>query len=200
MQVYAPTTSYSEEDINSFYNDIDETLGKPNHYRMGDFNAQIGKRTNPMETATGKFGLELRNELVEWATSIKHKIRNIVFQRKAGRRWAWKTPNGVTKPEIDYILTNRPDIVTDVTLINQVNIGSDHRLVMSNNKLDVEVERKTIDVQWATKYRCRSNRIKEDQIPTRIEKPIRDTTRSRRHRYHERNHQRHDPTMCVKSC
>ena len=40
---------------------------------MGGFSAQIGKRTNPMETATGKFGLELRNDrsdmLVQWATS-----------------------------------------------------------------------------------------------------------------------------------
>ena len=49
---------------------------------------------------------------------------------------------GVTKTKIDYILTNRPYIVTDVTVISQVNIGSDHRLVMSNIKLDVEVERK----------------------------------------------------------
>ena len=56
VQVYASTTSYSEEDINSFYNDVDETLGKPNHYTifMGYFNARIGKRTNPTET--GKFG------------------------------------------------------------------------------------------------------------------------------------------------
>ena len=48
MQVYAPTTSYSDEDINNFYNDVDETLGKANHYTimMGDFNAQIRKRTN----------------------------------------------------------------------------------------------------------------------------------------------------------
>ena len=29
---------------------------------MGDFNAQIVKRAYPMETATGKFGLRLRNE------------------------------------------------------------------------------------------------------------------------------------------
>ena len=77
VQIYAPTTSYSEEDITSFYNNVDETLGKPNHYTivMGDFNAQIGKRTNPMKTTTGKFGLEMRNErgdaLVEWATSRK---------------------------------------------------------------------------------------------------------------------------------
>ena len=41
VQVYAPTTSYSEEDINSFYNDVDEALRKPHHYTivMGDFNA-----------------------------------------------------------------------------------------------------------------------------------------------------------------
>ena len=50
VQLYAPW--YSEE-INSFYNDVDETLGKSNHYTMvmGDFDAQTVKRTNPMETA-----------------------------------------------------------------------------------------------------------------------------------------------------
>jgi len=79
VQVYAPTTSYPEEDINSFCNDVDETLGGKNHYTivMGDFNAQIGKRTKPTETAMGKFGLKLRKErghtLVEWATSGMHR-------------------------------------------------------------------------------------------------------------------------------
>ena len=99
-----------------------------------------------METRTGKFGLELRNEtddtLVEWATSRKYKIMNTIFQKKAGKRWTCKSPNGVRKTEIKYILTNNPDIVTDVTVINQVNIGSDPRLDMRNIKLDVEVERK----------------------------------------------------------
>ena len=54
----------TQKKTNSLYNDMDDTLGKPNLYTtvMGDLNAQIGKRTNPMETATGKFGLELRNE------------------------------------------------------------------------------------------------------------------------------------------
>ena len=63
VQVYAPTTSYSEEDITSFYNDVGETLGKRSYNTivMGDINAQMGKRTNPMEAATGKFELELRN-------------------------------------------------------------------------------------------------------------------------------------------
>ena len=127
VQVYTPTISY-----NSFYNDVDDNLGKLNHYTivMGDFNTQIGKRTNSVETATANDGLELRNErgdpLVEWATSRKYKIMNTMFQKKAGRRWTWKSPNGVTKTESNYILTNRPDIVTDVTVINEVNIGTDH--------------------------------------------------------------------------
>ena len=105
---------------------------------MADLNAQIGNRTNPMKTATAKVGLELRNErgdtLVECATSRNYKIMNTMFQKKARRRWAWKNPNDVTKTDIDYILTNRPDITTDVTVINQVNIGCDHRMVMNNIK------------------------------------------------------------------
>ena len=60
-------------------------------------------------------------------------------------------PNGVTMAHIDYILTNRPDIVKYVTVIDQVNIGSDHRMVMSNIKFDVEMERKSTDDQEATK-------------------------------------------------
>ena len=120
VKVYAPTTSNSDKDINNFYNDVDDTLGKSNHYTivMGDFNAQLDKLMYPM--ATGKFGLGLRNErgdnLVEWATPRKYKITNTVFQKKAGMRWMWKSANGVAKTETDYILTNSADIVTDVTV------------------------------------------------------------------------------------
>ena len=95
-----------------------------------------------METETGKFGFEMRNErgqtLVEWVTSRKYKIMNTMFQKKAGR--TWESPDGVKKTEIDYLLIN----ITYITVINQVNIGSDHRLVMSNIKLDVEVEKKKL--------------------------------------------------------
>ena len=128
VQVYAPTTSQSEEDKTNFYNDVEETLGKPSHYTIvtGDFNAQIGKiKIKTIETATGKFGLQLRNErgdtFVEWTTARKYKLVKTMFKKKAGRRLTWKSPNGVTKTEIDYILTQKPDIVTDVTIINQFN-------------------------------------------------------------------------------
>ena len=50
-------------------------------------------------------------------------------------------PIGASNIEIDYIVTNWPDILTDITVINQVNMGSDHIMVMGNIKLDVESER-----------------------------------------------------------
>ena len=90
-------TSYSEENIHSFYNDVDDTLEKPNHHAivMEGLNTLIGKGTNSMETAASKFELELRYErgdtLVEWATSGKYKIMNTMFQKKAGRI-KWKSP------------------------------------------------------------------------------------------------------------
>ena len=103
--------------------------------------------------ATGKIGFEMRKErcdtLVEWSASRKYKIMNIIFQMKEGKRWTWKSPNGVTKTEIDNFLTNRPYIITAETVINQVKIGSDHSMAMNNIKLD----KKTSDSYWETDWR-----------------------------------------------
>ena len=84
----------------------------------------MGKRTNHIETATGKCWLKLRNE----------RIMNPIFQKKSGRIWSWKSQSGVEKAEMYYKLTNRPDIVTDVAIINHVNIGNDHRMAMRKRK------------------------------------------------------------------
>ena len=70
------------------------------------------------------------------------KIQNHEYHVPEKSRENMDMENCVTKTEIDYILTNRPDIVTDVIVIKQVNVGSDHRLVKSNIKLDVWMERK----------------------------------------------------------
>ena len=121
-QVYAATTSHSDEETDNFYNTIDKILEKQTHYIivMGDFNAKVGGQSNTPERVTGCFGLGQRNErgdtLVEWATSKKFKIMNTQFQKKAGRRWTWRSPDGHTRNKIDYIMTDKPSMVTDVTL------------------------------------------------------------------------------------
>ena len=69
---------------------------------------------------------------------------NTQFQKKAGRRWIWRSPDGNTKNEIDYIMTDKPSIVTDVTVINRVNIGSDHMMVMGSITLNTRAERRKL--------------------------------------------------------
>ena len=100
---------------------------------------KVGGQTNTSERATGCFGLGQRNE---WATSNNFKIMNSQFQKKAGRRWT--SPDGNTKNEIDYIMTDKPSMVTDVTVINRVNIGSDHRMVMGSITLNTRAERRKL--------------------------------------------------------
>ena len=51
------------------------------------------------------------------------------------------SPNGVMKTETDYSLTNRPDMVTYVTVINPENIGRDHIMATRNTKLDIKVDK-----------------------------------------------------------
>ena len=115
---------------------------------MGDFNAKVGGQTNTSERVIGCFGLGQRNErgdtLVEWATSKNFKIMNTQFQKNAGRRWTWISPDGNTKNEIDYIMTDKPSMVTDVTVTNRVNIGSDHRMVMGSITLNTRAERRKL--------------------------------------------------------
>ena len=50
--------------------------------------------------------------LVEWATSKNLKIMNTQIQGKAGRRWTRRSPDGNIKNEIDYIMTDKPSMVT----------------------------------------------------------------------------------------
>ena len=82
MQVYAPTTSHSDEETDYFYNTIDNILEKQTHYTiivMGDFNVKVGGQTNTLEIATYCFGLDQLNErgdTLEWATTNNFKIMN----------------------------------------------------------------------------------------------------------------------------
>ena len=72
------------------------------------------------------------------------KIMNTQFLKKEGRRWTWRSPDGHTRNEIDYIMTDKPSMVTDVTVINRINIGGDHRMVMGAITLNTRAERRKL--------------------------------------------------------
>jgi len=132
VQVYAPTSTYDDEVIEDMYEEINKLLDSvPTKYTMvlGDFNAKIGMRMKGESAIMGKYGIGIRNErgdrLIEFAASRQLYIANAKFPKKATRKWTWRSPDGKTKNEIDYIMTTREDTIKEVTVINRVK-GSDH--------------------------------------------------------------------------
>lgn len=93
----------------------------------------------------GNFGSEGRNERGE--TLLSFLLENNLYQmnnffyKKQRQRWTWESPDGKTHNEIDYFITNKKHIVTDVTVINRFTIGSDHRMVRASIKIYLEKER-----------------------------------------------------------
>ena len=79
--------------------------------------------------------------LVNFAERNGLKITNTFFQKRKGRKWTWKSPNGIAKNEIDYIVTDKIENIKDVTVINKVDVGSDHRMVACRAKFEFQRER-----------------------------------------------------------
>ena len=48
---------------------------------------------------------------------------------------------GHKKNEIDYILTDKPHVLTDVSVINRFNMGDDHRMVRGTLTINTKLER-----------------------------------------------------------
>lgn len=147
IQVYCPTSSSDEEEIEEVYNDLFNLINKAKSTYlivMGDFNAKVGLGKNG-EHSLGRFGIGERNErgerLVDFAVNQRLYIMNTFFQKKENKKWTWRSPNGEIKNEIDFIMANDKRIFKDVTVINRFNTGSDHRLVRGEIKIDLKVER-----------------------------------------------------------
>ncbi|XP_045460954.1 uncharacterized protein LOC123671253 [Harmonia axyridis] len=148
IQVYAPTSDHTDEEVDLFYDDIKNALSDQQaHYSIlcGDFNAKMGTRSDVAEFSLGNYGLEGRNDRGE--TLLGFLLQNNLFQmnsffpKRPNRRWTWRSPDGRTKNEIDFIITNRSHIVKDVSVLNKVSTGSDHRIVRAKLMIDVGKER-----------------------------------------------------------
>ena len=150
LQCYAPTSASTEEANSEFYEIVQQTIeDRPAHYTivMGDFNAKVGSQKTG-EKSVGKFGLGNRDDrgqtLAEFSESNKLRIMNTFFKRKPTKKWTWKSPNGETFNEIDYILASKTALIKNVSVINRVNIGSDHRLVRCKAVFDLKKERQKL--------------------------------------------------------
>ena len=111
IQVYAPTSASSEEEIEDFYSDLEDAYKKCGNQDivivMGDLNANIGGEKDPLQEIVGKHGLGERNDRgdlwVDWCVTHEQVIMNTWFQHHQRHLYTWKSPGDGVRNQIDYI-------------------------------------------------------------------------------------------------
>ncbi|CAG9133144.1 unnamed protein product [Plutella xylostella] len=146
-QVYAPTSKHTDDEVELAYEDVSSALRKfTTHFTvvMGDFNAKLGKQEGG-ETKVGSHGFGVRNHRGQMLADFLEKeglyMMNSFYKKKPQRKWTWISPDGKTKNEIDFILTDKKHIFNDVSVISRVKTGSDHRLVRGTLNINCKIER-----------------------------------------------------------
>ena len=147
VQVYSPTSTADDEEIDSFYHELQETINKiPSKditIIIGDFNAKVG---NDLESnnAIGKFGLGKANErgerLVDFCNDNELTVTNTLFQQHPRRLYTWISPDGKTRNQIDYILIRRRwrSSVKVTRTYPGADCGSDHQLLVAEIRIKLK--------------------------------------------------------------
>ena len=111
IQVYAPTSTAEEAEVEQFYEDLQDLLEltskKGIFFMTEDWNAKIGSQKT--HGITGKLGLGVQNEtgqrLIEFCQKNALVIANTLFQQhKIRRLYTWTSPDGRHRNQTDYIL------------------------------------------------------------------------------------------------
>lgn len=93
VQVYAPTSTASDEAIEKFYSELESTMAKvPSRELLiilGDLNSKIGENAHQLSKCAGRFGLGKRNErgerLLQFASENDLLIANSLFEHHPRR-------------------------------------------------------------------------------------------------------------------
>lgn len=141
LQLYAPTSTASDTDMESFYTDLETTMSKIPKREilivMGDLNAKIGAVAYQLSHSAGKFGLGQRNErgerLIQFAAENNLVIVNSFFQNHPRRLYTWISPDGKYRNQIDYIMIGSrwKTFIRNAHTLPGADCGSDHQLLIA---------------------------------------------------------------------
>ncbi|CAF4821665.1 unnamed protein product [Pieris macdunnoughi] len=138
IQIYSPTEQADMETIGQFYQDLNKALQTYAHKNiivMGDFNGQIGERQRDEDAIIGPYTYSSKPRsrngkmLMDFAMENNLTILNTVFKKKKNRMWTWLSPDGKSKNQIDFILTNKHKFFPSINVINNLNFNTNHRMV-----------------------------------------------------------------------
>lgn len=152
LQVYAPTTAAPDEEIEDFYNNLQETIEKVKKSDiliiMGDFNAKVGKETAKEEKyIKGPYSIGQRNErgerLIQLCQEHNLIITNTIFQQHPRRLYTWTSPDGNTRNQIDFILTQQKwrSAITSTKTLPGADCDTDHELLVADFKLRLKTKK-----------------------------------------------------------
>ena len=147
IQVYAPTQDHSEEEVEEFYEQINNALKYVKSDEMlmimGDWNAKVGREK--IQGVTGGFGLGEMNErgkrLIEFCQENSLVITNTTFQQNARRLYTWKSPGNIHRNQIDFILIRKrfQNAVINAKTYPGADINSDHIPVICKLQIKLKV-------------------------------------------------------------
>ena len=145
IQVYAPTSTSSDEDIEQSYNALDNTHKQSGSQDMtivmGDLNAKVGNERDPLLEVVGHHGLVSRNERgdiwVDWCMTHDQVITNTWFQHHNRHLYTWQSPGDGARKQIDYITINNRfrNYILHVKGYPGADGGSDHIPIVATLRL-----------------------------------------------------------------
>lgn len=172
LQVYAPTTDHSDEEVEEFYGDVARALKQVKSgevvFVMGDLNAKVG--SSSIDGIVGQFGLGYKNDrgarLVEFCEEHDMVITNTHFKQPARRLYTWKSPGDLHRNQIDYIIVNGryKNAVKNVRTYPGADIYSDHNPVVA----DVCICLKKIKSSKPQSLRCDVAALRDKQMRDRF--------------------------------
>ena len=162
IQVYAPTSSFSNELLGDFYEDIEEgNEATVSHRRIPSSKVismpkweKEGLRTL-LDLMAWEPGMRVENIwLIEWSKQHGMVIANTWFKVPVRRKWTWKSPHSNTRNQIDYILIRERfrNALKPCKAYSGADCGSDHNPVIAKvqlklRKLKQRKQNKKLDIQ-----------------------------------------------------
>ena len=152
IQVYAPQSGRPDEEVESFYNDLQSARDKIPKREicivMGDLNAKVGEGEDP-ECGIGPYGHDRRNArgnmLATFCQANQMTIANTLFPQPNRRRYTWISPLDGSRHQNDYIIV---DNAWKSTIMSSkakpgADCDSDHNLVIAKLRMKAYTEKKT---------------------------------------------------------
>uniref|UniRef100_A0A8D8Q4X5 Craniofacial development protein 2 n=1 Tax=Cacopsylla melanoneura TaxID=428564 RepID=A0A8D8Q4X5_9HEMI len=172
VQVYAPTTDGTDEEVVEFYRTVEKVLIKLKKQEMtlvmGDFNSKLG--AGHKTEFIGTHGLGDRNErgdmLEQFVESHKLVVLNTQFKQPPRRLYTWKAPKDkpekVIRNQIDFILINKRyrNSCKNMKTFPGADIKSDHVPVIGEFQIVLKKIRKKIPIKVNLRQ-LKESRVKE---------------------------------------